>query len=88
MVLYVDDSPLHRNRHRMCAVVGSKFGQDVAHVTLDRLLRERQLRCDRLVRVSAGDEAKNINFARRQGVVSRVLGDFGGDLGRDALPPA
>src|ERR1700677_1704399 len=83
--LQVNDSALQRDGDGVRSVVCAKFGKDVLDVTLDRFLGNRESIGDQLVCIPAGNQAQHIDFSGGQGVIDRVVGEFSGDLGRNAL---
>ena len=63
-VLQFDNAALQANRNCVRPVVGSKFGEDVLDVALDRFLGDRELGRDLLVRITAGDQSEDVDFPR------------------------
>ena len=51
-----------------------------ADSALDRVLGDQKLGGNLFVRISGGDQPQHLDFRRRQGIIRRMLGKFGGDL--------
>src|SRR6266436_6384141 len=78
--LQFDDSALQSCGHRVGSVIHAKLGKDALDVALNRILRDRELIGDQLVRVSRRNQGKNLNLSFTQRVISSMAGEFGGDL--------
>src|SRR3954452_4199314 len=53
---------------RLGAALRAKLCQDLTHVKLSGMVRDLQLRCDRLVRQAVGEHPQNLQLAGRQGL--------------------
>ena len=69
----------------MGSVVGSQFGEDVPHSTLDGFFADRELIGNLLVGVAGGNQTQDRDFPRGQGVIGGMLGKLEGDFRGDRL---
>src|SRR5262249_37284746 len=70
----VDDRFAKRNRNGLRPRVRLELGEDVAHVALDGLLADEELRCHVLVRHPVGEQLQDLALAARQHVVLVLAG--------------
>src|SRR6266436_8569067 len=83
--LQFDDSALQSCGHRVGSVIHAKLGKDALDVALDRILRDRELIGDQLVRISRCNQGKNLNLSFTQRVISSMSGEFRGDFRMNEL---
>src|SRR5260370_36962119 len=76
-----------RNGDCMGPIIGLKFIHQVLDVEVDRGLANRQLIRDLLVAIAITNESKNLQFPRRQVVVTEGFGETGRHAGRNMSPP-
>src|SRR5919201_2748991 len=77
----VDDRFAKRNRNRLRPRVRLELGQDVADVTLDRLLADEQLRSDVLIRHAVREQLQDLALAPGEHLVLVLAGQEGGHQG-------
>src|SRR5690606_35140704 len=82
--LEVEETTLQGDRHRVRPVPGTKLGQDVADVSLDGVLADRQSIRDDLVGAARTDQLQHFDLALRERIVHRVLRELRGDFRRQA----
>ena len=71
--LQFDNPALQPYRDGMGSVIGAKLGEDARHVPLDRLLCDRKLSPDLLVRIPSRDQPENLHLALLQAAFAGVL---------------
>ena len=84
----MDHPPTKANGDRLRTVGGTQFLHDVLDVDLDGFLGDRKLLGNIAVAVAARKLSQNLDLSGGEGLVAKVLGQMGGDLGRNALFPA
>ena len=85
MPLQLDDPSFHADHCRLRSVVGPQFRKDAFDSALDCFLRDRELMRNLLVRIPGRYQSQHKDFCWGQGVISRMLGDFVGNLWRELL---
>ena len=90
VVASIDHRVTQRDRDRLRARVGLELREDVAHVALDRLLRDEQLRRDVGVRHAVGEELQDLALARGEHVaaVARLSSSADISAGSTNVSPA
>ena len=84
--LQLDDSSLHADRCGLRSIVSTQLGKDGFNSTLDGFFGDRELVGDLLISIASRDQAKNVDFCRRQCIVRRVLSQLVRGFGRERLP--
>ena len=72
----------------MGAIVGTKFRQNLPHVSLDRFFRDFQLIGDYFVSLAQRYLPLDVDFALGQRIVCMMFCQLDGDFGRDSFPTA
>src|SRR5271165_6024987 len=84
--LQLDNSSLYADRCGVGSIVSTQLGKDGFNSTLDSFFGDRELVGDLLISIASCDQAKNIDFCRRQCIVRRVLSQLVRGFGRERLP--
>ena len=78
--LKFDNSALQTYHRGVGSVVGTQFGEDVSDLTLDGFLADRELRGNRFVGISLGNQTQDADFSCGQRVIGGMLGELEGGL--------
>src|SRR5580765_7024895 len=72
----------------MCTVIRAQLRKNMSYVVLDRFLRDGESAANLPIPVTNRDEPQYLDLAGTQVIFSRVIGEFSGNLRRDAFLPA
>src|ERR1039458_9406241 len=82
-----DVSALDSDGYGMGPIIGSQLRQDVRDVVLDGFFRNRKLNGDLSISVAGRNQPQYVHLAGAEVVFGGMLGQFSGDLRRDAFLP-